>query len=183
VAGNVDANSGKWRCIHNELMRVLLGPLRSLTQAVQTLTRNRADTRVIGKFSAHLAVIFTVAMCAFQSEVVRRYALENVMGLPPSMVDYISPALLLTPLLALCMTAAAYARGRLLASRKTTAIAVASATRVLAVSVLGVVAVSLSDANGAIVGVSALIVAFVTEAVILGGRVLYAEWRQGGLFR
>jgi hypothetical protein len=46
-----------------------------------------------------------------------------------------------------------------------------------------VVALSLSDANGAIVGVSALIAAFTTEAVILGARVLYAEWRQGGLFR
>jgi Na+-driven multidrug efflux pump len=165
------------------MMRVLLGPLRNLTQAVQTLTRNRADTRVIGKFALHLAVMFTLAMCAFQSDVVRRYVLENVMGLPPSMADYIAPALLLTPLLALSMTAAAYARGQLLASRKTTAIAVASATRILAVGVLGVVALSLSDANGAIVGVSALIAAFTTEAVILGGRVLYAEWRQGGLFR
>ena len=165
------------------MMRVLLGPLRNLTQAVQTLTRNRADTRVIGKFALHLAVIFTLMMCAFQSDVVRRYALENVMGLPPSMADYIAPALLLTPLLALCMTAAAYARGQLLASRKTTAIAIASATRILAVGVLGVVALSLSDANGAIVGVSGLIAAFTTEAVILGGRVLYAEWRQGGLFR
>ena len=81
------------------------------------------------------------------------------------------------------MTVAAYARGQLLASRKTTAIAVASAARILAVGVLGVVALSLSDANGAIVGVSALIAAFTTEAVILGGRVLYAEWCQGGLFR
>ena len=165
------------------MMRVLLGPLRNLTQAVQTLTRNRADTRVIGKFALHLAVIFTLAMCAFQSDVVRRYALEDVMGLPPSMADYIASALLFTPLLALCMTVAAYARGQLLASRKTTAIAVASAARILAVGVLGVVALSLSDANGAIVGVSALIAAFTTEAIILGGRVLYAEWCQGGLFR
>jgi progressive ankylosis protein len=165
------------------MMRVLLGPLRNLTQAVQTLTRNRADTRVIGKFALHLAVIFTVAMCAFQSEGVQRYALEVVMGLPSSMADYIAPALLLTPLLALSMTAAAYARGQLLASRKTTAIAVASAARILAVGVLGVFALGLPDANGAVVGISALVAAFATEAMILGGRVIYAERRQGGLFR
>ncbi len=165
------------------MIRVLLGPLRNLAQAVQTLTRNRADTRVIGKFALHIAVIFTLVMCAFQSDVVRSYALQTVMGLPPEMSEYIGPALLLTPLLALCMTAAAYARGQLLASRKTPAIAVASIARIMAVSVLGVVALSLSDPNGAIVGVSALIAAFTTEAVILGGRVLYAERRQGGLFR
>jgi Na+-driven multidrug efflux pump len=165
------------------MMRVLLGPLRNLTQAVQTLTRNRADTRVIGRFAVHLAVFFGLTMCVFQIDMARVYALENVMGLPPSMADYIAPALLLTPLLALCMTAAAFARGQLLASRKTTAIAVASATRILAVGVLGAIALSLTDANGAVVGISALIASFATEAIILGGRVLYAESRQGGLFR
>jgi O-antigen/teichoic acid export membrane protein len=164
------------------MMRVLLGPLRNLTQAVQTLTRNRADTIVIGKFALHLAVIFTLIMCTFQSDFVCRYALENVMGLSSSMANYIAPALLLTPLLALCMTAAAYARGQLLASRKTTAIAVASVARILAVGVLGVAALSLSDANGAVVGILALIAAFTTEALILSGRVLYAEQCEGGLF-
>jgi len=165
------------------MVRVLLGPLRNLTQAVQTLTRNRADTRVTGKFALHLAVLFSLAMCVFQIEIVRRLALEDVMGLPPSMAEYIAPALLLTPLLALCMTAAAFARGQLLASRKTAAIAVASGARILSVGVVGTIALSLSDANGAVIGVSALIAAFATEAAILGGRVLYAERREGGLFR
>ena len=165
------------------MTRVLLGPLRNLTQAVQTLTRTRADAPVIGKFAVHLAVLFGLAMCVFQIEFVRLYALENVMGLPRSMADYIAPALALTPFLALCMTAAAFARGQLLASRRTTAIAGASAARILAVGVVGIIALSLSGANGAVVGVSALIAAFATEAAILGGRVLYAEWRQGGLFR
>jgi hypothetical protein len=122
-------------------------------------------------------------MCVFQIEIVRRLALEDVMGLPPSMAEYIAPALLLTPLLALCMTAAAFARGQLLASRKTAAIAVASGARILSVGVVGTIALSLSDANGAVIGVSALIAAFATEAAILGGRVLYAERREGGLFR
>ena len=165
------------------MIRVLLGPLRNLAQAVQTLTHNRADTRVIGKFAIHLAFIFTMTMCAFQSDMICRYALVHVMGLPTLMADYVAPALLLTPFLALSMAAAAYTRGQLLASRKTAAIAVASAARILAVGVLGLAVLSFSDANGAVVGVSALIAAFTTEAIILGGRILYAEWCEGGLFR
>ncbi|MDC1172540.1 hypothetical protein OAU04_06190 [Alphaproteobacteria bacterium] len=164
------------------MIRVVLGPLRNLTQAVQTLTRNSADAIIIGKFSIHLAVIFSLVMCAFQNDVIRHYALDNIMGLPPSMINYIAPALLLTPILAISMTAAAYARGQLLASRKTTAIAVASTARLFAVCLIGVIALSLSNANGAVVGVLALIAAFITEAVILGGRILYAEHRTGGLF-
>ena len=44
------------------MMRVMLGPLRNLTQAVQTLTKNEADTIVIGKFTIHLGIIFGVIM-------------------------------------------------------------------------------------------------------------------------
>ena len=164
------------------MMRVLLGPLRNLTQAVQTLTNNRSDAIVIGKFTIHLSIIFTLIMCTFYNEVIRQYTLENIMGLPQSMVDYITPALLLTPLLALSMTAAAYTRGQLLASRKTAAIAFASVARILAVCTIGLIALSFSDVNGAVVGVVALIAAFTTEATILGSKVLYAERWQGGLF-
>ncbi|MBH67714.1 MAG: hypothetical protein CMM58_05115 [Rhodospirillaceae bacterium] len=164
------------------MIRVLLGPLRNLTQAVQTLTNSHADSIVIGKFALHLAIIFGLVMCTFHNDIVRYYALEKVMGLPDSMVDYIKPAVLLTPILALSMTAAAYTRGQLLASRKTTAIAIASATRIVAVCVIGLVALSFSDANGAVVGVLALITAFTTEAIILAGRIVYAELHQGGLF-
>ena len=93
------------------------------------------------------------------------------------------PALLLTPILALSMTAAAYTRGQLLASRKTTGIAIASAARILAVCVIGLGALSFSDTNGAVVGVLGLITAFTTEAIILAGRIFYAERHQGGLFK
>jgi hypothetical protein len=165
------------------MMRVLLGPLRNLTQAVQTLTNNRSDAVVIGKFTIHLAILFTLITCAFYNEAIRQYALGNVMGLSLSMINYITPALLLTPLLALSMTAAAYTRGQLLASRKTGAIAFASTARILAVLTVGLIALSLSDANGAVVGVFSLIAAFTTEAIILGGKVLYEERWQGGLFR
>ena len=80
------------------------------------------------------------------------------------------------------MTAAAYTRGQLLASRKTGAIAFASVARISAVCATGLIAISLSDVNGAVVGVLALISAFIAETIILVCKVLYAERWQGGLF-
>ena len=56
------------------MIRVLLGPLRNLTQAVQTLTKNEADTKVIGTFTIHLGIIFCVIMLMFHIDIVRNYA-------------------------------------------------------------------------------------------------------------
>jgi O-antigen/teichoic acid export membrane protein len=163
------------------MMRVLLGPLRNLTPAVQTLTNSRADIRVILKFSIQIAVVFSVVMFALQIDVVRDWALEDVMGLPSDMAAYIAPAMLVSFLLALCMTAASFSRGLLLSSRKTGAIAVSSVARIIATAAVGFIALNISDANGAVVGMLALTAAFAAEAIILGARVLHVE-RRGGLF-
>ena len=164
------------------MIRVLLGPLRNLTQAVQTLTKNEADTKVIGTFTIHLGIIFSVIMLMFHIDFVRNYALKNIMGLSSSLASYVTPALLLTPILALSMTTAAFTRGQLLASRKTTAIALASVIRIVSVCLVGVGALVFYNANGAVVGILALITAFSSETIILGGRVIYAVKVKGGLF-
>ena len=164
------------------MTRVFLGPLRNLTQAVQTLTKNESDTKVIGKFTIHLGIIFGVIMLLFHIDVVRNFALKDIMGLSSSLASYITPALLLTPILALSMTAAAFTRGQLLASRKTTTIALASVIRIVSVCLVGVGALIFYSANGAVVGILALITAFSSETIILGGRVIYALKVKGGLF-
>ena len=164
------------------MIRVLLGPLRNLTQAVQTLTKNEADTKVIGTFTIHLGIIFSVIMLMFHIDFVRNYALKNIMGLSSSLASYVTPALLLTPILALSMTTAAFTRGQLLASRKTTAIALASVIRIVSVCLVGVGALVFYNANGAVVGILALITAFSSETIILGGRVIYAVKVKNGLF-
>ena len=164
------------------MIRVLLGPLRNLTQAVQTLTKNEADTKVIGTFTIHLGIIFSVIMLMFHIDIVRNYALKNIIGLSSSLASYVTPALLLTPILALSMTTAAFTRGQLLASRKTTAIALASVIRIVSVCLVGVGALMFYNANGAVVGILALITAFSSETIILGGRVIYAVKVKGGLF-
>jgi progressive ankylosis protein len=160
------------------MMRVMLGPLRNLTQAVQTLTRNRNDIAVIRTFSVHIAILFTLIMGVFQFELVRRWALEQVMGLPQHMAAYISPALQLGLVLAICMTAAAFFKGVLLSSRKTGVIAVSSGARIVAVGVVGGIALTLPDANGAVVGMAALIAAFGVEALVLGARAIYVSRKQ-----
>ena len=164
------------------MIRVLLGPLRNLTQAVQTLTKNEADTKVIGTFTIHLGIIFCVIMPMFHIDIVRNYALKDIMGLSSSLASYVTPALLLTPILALSMTTAAFTRGQLLASRKTTAIALASVIRIVSVCLVGVGALVFYNANGAVVGILALITAFSSETIILGGRVIYAVKVKDGLF-
>jgi len=50
------------------------------------------------------------------------------------------------------------------------------------VGVVGGVAVTYGEANGAIVGLLALVGAFGTEALILGARVIRLSRRDGGLF-
>jgi O-antigen/teichoic acid export membrane protein len=169
------------------MMRVLLGPLRNLTPAIQTLTQSRNDIAVIRRFAVQLAIGFTVIMAVFQLEAVRVWALQDVMGLPNNIAAYVSLALRLAFVLALCMTAAAFFKGLLLSSRKTGVIAVSSGARIVAVAGVGIVALLMpdangADANGAVVGMAALIAAFATESVILGARVIYLERRGDGVF-
>ena len=164
------------------MMRVLLGPLRNMTPAVQTLTRGAADLGVMTRFSLQIAVVFALTMFAFQIPALRRFALETVMGLPADMAEYISPALQLAFVLALCMTGAALARGLLLSSRETNAIAFSSGARLLAVCLVGGWAVAYGYDNGAVVGLLALIGAFGAEAIILGYQVVRLRARDGGLF-
>ena len=62
------------------MMRVMLGPLRNLTQAVQTLTKNEADTIVIGKFTIHLGIIFGVIMLLFHIDICSKLCIERYYG-------------------------------------------------------------------------------------------------------
>ncbi|MFT5174150.1 MAG: O-antigen/teichoic acid export membrane protein [Gammaproteobacteria bacterium] len=165
------------------MMRVLLGPLRNLTPAVQTLTQSRVDIGIMLKFAIQIALVFSLLMGVMQIGTVGRWTLESVMGLPPDMAAYVAPALSLSFVLALCMTASSFARGLLLSSRKTGAIAVSSVARIVAAGVVGAIALTMTEVNGAVVGMLSLIAAFATEALMLGMRVLQVERREHGLFR
>ncbi|MCH9670860.1 MAG: hypothetical protein K0U93_05365 [Gammaproteobacteria bacterium] len=154
----------------DSLMRVLLSPLRNITQTAQTLTHSRHDMRVLLIFGAQVAVMFALVMLLFFVPGVRRFALETVMGLPREMADYAGQALGLAALLAECMAAAGLFRGLLIASRRTRVLAVSAGARVVAVALVGAVSILLGGQNGALVGMCALVAAFAAEAAVLGWR-------------
>ena len=154
----------------DSLMRVLLSPLRNLIQTGQTLVRSRHDMRILLIFGAQITVVFALIMLLFFVPAIRHFALETVMGMPPEMADYAGQALGLAALLAECMAAAGLFRGLLIAGRHTKVLAVAAGGRILAVACVGVISIGLGGQNGALVGMSALTMAFGVEAIILGWR-------------
>ncbi|MCP5155264.1 MAG: hypothetical protein H6983_13930 [Ectothiorhodospiraceae bacterium] len=154
----------------DSLLRVLLSPLRNLTHTTQTLVRERADLRVLVVFGIQIGAAFSLGMLMLQVPAARDWILHDVMGLRDSLADYVAPALVASAVLAACMASAAVARGLLIASRNTGAIAVASVARLAAVALVGALALLLDIDNGALIGVLALTGAFATEGVLLTWR-------------
>ena len=159
----------------DSLMRVILSPLRNVIQTVQTLVRFRRDVRVIVTFATIVGGGFAALMLLFHLEGVRTWALEDVMGLPPHMAEYVAPALTFGFLLALAMAVASLARGLLIAAKRTGAIAIASAVRLVMVGAIGGAAIVLGVTNGALIGMYALIGAFVAESAVLLVRLLWID--------
>lgn len=169
--------------VMDSIMRVLLSPLRNLIHTSQTLIKQREDARVVVIFALHLAGLFgglTIAL--FNIPWLRELVLSKVMGLPPHMAEYITPALQVSVFLALCMAAAGLARGLLIASKNTKVIAVSSLLRIIAVFAVGAFAISYGADNGAMIGMLALTIAFGTEATYLAWQLLRLDRRQPRLF-
>lgn len=166
----------------DSLMRVLLSPLRNLIHTSQALVKSRADARVIIIFSLHAAVFFGLLMVAFNVPAWRELVLNRIMGLPPHIAEYITPALRLSVLLAVSMAAGGVIRGLLIASRNTGAIAASSALRLTAVAAVGGLGVWMDFNDGAMLGLIALTFAFGGEALFLGWRLVQIDRRIGGLF-
>ena len=162
----------------DSLMRLLLSPLRNVIQTVQALVRFRRDVRVIVTFATIVGGGFTAMMLPFHVGPARGWVLEGVMGLPPHMSEYVAPALAFGFLLALAMAAAALARGLLIAAKRTGAIAVASAVRIVTVGAVGAAAILLGATNGAMIGMCALIGAFLAESVVLAVRLMWIDRAQ-----
>ena len=163
----------------DSLMRLLLSPLRNVIQTVQALVRFRREVGVIVTFAAIVGGGFAGMMLLFQLAPVRTWVLEGVMGLPPHMAEYVGTALGFGFLLALAMAAASLARGLLIAAKRTGAIALASAVRLLMVGGIGGAAVLAGMSNGALIGMYALIGAFLAESVVLLARLLWIDRNLG----
>jgi O-antigen/teichoic acid export membrane protein len=73
-------------------------------------------------------------------------------------------------------------RGMLAAVRRTGAIAASAVMRLVVVTIVGSVTLIAPDLNGAAVGVAAVGAAFLTESLILGGRLLHFKRKTEPLF-
>ena len=166
----------------DSLIRVLLSPLRNLVHTAQTLVRTRADARIVLLFAAHTGVIFALLLATLEIPPVRQFVLYTIMGLTPEMAQYVEPALRAGILLALAMAAAGVFRGLLIASHNTGFIAISAGLRVAAAAAVGGVGLMLDVANGATLGILALVAAFGGEALLLGARLRRLGRRAGGVF-
>jgi O-antigen/teichoic acid export membrane protein len=154
------------------LGKLMLGPLRNLAQAAQTLVRNREELRTVTVFSAQVVAVFAAAVAFFYLPAARHWLLASVMGLTPEIADAIAPALLLFVPLAGAIGFSALARGVLMSARITGQIAQAAGWRLLVVVAVGSVSLWQRELNGAVLGLVALIGGFGVELVVLGWRVL-----------
>jgi len=167
----------------DSIVRVLLSPLRNIILTIQTLMHARTDVRVLMRFSVQVGLLLSAVMLLFCVPAIRDWLLFSVMGLPAYIASPVASALQVSFALALCMSAACVARGLLIASHNTLAIAFSSGARVVAVFGVGILGVSIGATNGALLGLIALTAAFATEAVILTSYLIRLERRGQGLFR
>ena len=142
----------------------------------------RADVRVLVVFSIQIAGIFCLKMLLFFVPWVRDWVVYDVVGLPQEIATHVASALRVGCLLALCMAGACLTRGLLIVSQNTGAIAVTSGLRIAAVAVAGVVGVVFGATNGAMLGITALVAALATEAVVLSVYLRRLGKVRGGLF-
>jgi progressive ankylosis protein len=159
------------------IMRVILSPLRNLIHTTQTLVKTRHDAKVMLIFTAHMAALFGGVTLLFYVPWIRTWVLFDVMGMPSHMAEYVVSALRISFMLALGMAAAGLARGLLIASKNTGAIAVSSGVRVAAVILTGVIGLTTGASNGAMLGMLALVLAFGSEATVLGIRLVQLDRR------
>ena len=159
----------------DSLMRLILSPLRNVIPTVQTLVRFRRDVPVIVTFALVVGGGFAAVTLLFHIDPVRTLVLGGIMGLPPHMAEYVAPALSFGFLLALAMAAASVCRGLLIAARRTGAIAIGSAARLVTVGTVGGTALLVGMSNGALIGIYALIGAFLVESAVLLVRLLWID--------
>jgi len=156
----------------DSLVRVMLSPLRNLVLTAQTMLHADGDSQVLLRFGMQIAAIFCVLLALFHVPAIEKWVLFDLMGLSADIALHVGEALLFGIVLAGCMAGACLARGFLIVQDKTHAIATASVIRLIAVVLVGIVGVAIGTENGAMLGLLALVAAFVAEGSVLSGYLL-----------
>jgi hypothetical protein len=150
------------------LVGLLMGPLRNLAQTAQTLIATPADVRTLSRFATQLVVGFaTLAVVLFWTPL-RGWVLATVMGLGVEIQAVCEPGMRVAFAMAPFWAFSALFRGRFAARKQTTVLAFTGGLRIAtAAGVVALVALVRPDTSGAVLGLSAWILAYAVEAAIL----------------
>lgn len=156
------------------LAMLLLSPLRNLAQTAQTLARTRAEHGVMLRFTWFAVGVTSALIALLFWTGLRPAILDGVMGLREDLSRYCTPGVQVMLLVPLFWGFSAVFRGLLSGQRQTKAIALSAVFKMFAVVVAGSSTLLLPDANGTVVGISALAAAFGAESASLGWSYLRA---------
>ena len=166
----------------NALTSLVASPLRNMAQTGQALVHSRHDMRVILRFANRVTLVYVMLVASLFYTPMRDVILTRVMGLPTTLSTYATPGVQMVLLIVVVWGYASLFRGLLAAMRRTGAIAGSAVVRLLVVTAVGSVTLIAPNLNGAAVGVAAVSAAFLTEALILGLRLVYCHREAGPLF-
>ena len=163
------------------LVMLLTVPMRNLAPTAQALVRSRQDLRVMIGFTLRVVGVFTLLVGVLFYTPLREVVLLRVIGLEPELAAYAAPATLLALAVPFQWGIAATFRGLMTAVRRTGSLATSAVWRLIAVMLVGCVTLLNPQANGAVVGVAAMMAALGVEALWLGWR-LFGPYAASGLF-
>ena len=166
----------------NALNSLVASPLRNMAQTAQALVHSRYDIHVMLRFSHWVTLVYVVLVGSLFYTPMRDVILTRVMGLPETLSSYATPGVQMLLLVVIAWGYASLFRGLLSAMRRTGAIAGTAVIRLLVVTAVGSVTLVAPNLNGAAVGVAAVGAAFMTEALLLGLRLIYCNRETGPLF-
>lgn len=158
------------------LVSLLMSPMRNLAQTGQTLAGSPADAGVLLRFTLQLVAGFALIAVVLFWTPLYRVILEGVMGLSAEMSEYSAPAMRIAFMMAVFWALSALFRGLLAGARSTRMLALTAVLRLATAAAVGVAAIILPTINGAVLGLSAWILAYAVEITVLAPKVRRA-WR------
>jgi Na+-driven multidrug efflux pump len=166
----------------NALSSLVASPLRNMVQTGQALVHSRHDMQVMLRFAHRVTLVYVALVGILFFTPMRDVVLSGIMGLPGTLANYAAPGVRMVLLVVVVWGYASLFRGLLSAMRRTGAIAGSAVMRLVVVTAVGSVTLVAPDLNGAAVGIAAIGAAFLTEALILGLRLVYCLREAGPLF-
>ena len=158
------------------LVSLLMAPMRNLAQTAQTLVARREDVRLILTFSAQLVGLFTLFALVLYQTSLSDVVLIRVMGLTPELVGYIEPAMKFSFAMAAFWACTAVFRGLLAKARTTTSLAASGLCRIGTAALAGSLSLVYPEMNGAVLGLGAWVLSYVSETAISSWRLRRLGW-------